>query len=209
MHPSGGNISSTRGPTLNSTSGLHFLQFQRRHFYSHFGRRNCGLEISNNILKVTHSMQWGLDLNPSLPAPNLDSTHHLYTRNVLRDSLKSWVTWSFLLLIIARRNTPGSHHSSQNLVSPVQPSCTAELSSFSGSSPSPTPRSLLILSSSWAEKGSSPHHGTCHSYSLAVQQNLSFLTSVVFSSSRFRVQLLSTAEAWLGASGSGLRVIIY
>ena len=77
--------------------------------------------------------------------------------------------------------------------------------SFSGSSPRPTPGSLLIFSYPWAEEGSSPHGGTCQRYSLTKrQQTVSFLTAFAFSSSSLLVQLLSAAEAWMPQAAAWL-----
>lgn len=85
-------------------------------------------------------------MNPDLPAPNLGSTHKLFSWDVLREFSQVLCHQPFLLLVIAHHTTPWSHHGSQGLLSAAQLSGTAETSSFSGSSPSPTRGVLLILS---------------------------------------------------------------
>lgn len=89
----------------------------------------------------------------------------------------------------------------------AHPCCTAEPSSFSGSSTISTPEGLLFLPLSWQRKAKLTLWHLPKLF-LVVQQNLSFLTSSISSSTRFMSQLPSAAQAWLGDFGSGLRTSI-
>lgn len=164
------------------------------------GTGNWRPKMPSNVLKVTsYVVGSGFELGSSRSS----CFHGMY-----------WETLSqvlfpmpFLSLRIACPTIPQSHHSSQG---PLW-SCIAGSSTFSRSSPSPTLRGLLILSWPW-QKRAKPTLWLLPKLFLVnsvAQQNLSFLTSSVFSSSRLLAQCPSAAQAWLGDFDSGLRASIH
>lgn len=125
----------------------------------------------------------------------------------MRDSFSSPLPHALSAPQYSLSHYPMSYHSSQDLLLPAHPCCTAEPSSFSGSSTISTPEGLLFLPLSWQRKAKLTLWHLPKLF-LVVQQNLSFLTSSISSSTRFMSQLPSAAQAWLGAFGSGLRTSI-
>lgn len=146
------------------------------------------------MFSKSHNTCWGsLYLNPGLLITNLDSTHYLFLWDVLRDFFSQafyhLLTW-----------LPHYHTDTWQLTGPPSPvllSCVDKPSSFSGNSPNLTAPFLLILFYPWQKKGSSPQNDTCPSYSLAIQQNLSFSLHWFFSSPTLMAHLLSAAETCL------------
>lgn len=127
----------------------------------------------------------GPGFEPRSSSLNLDSTHHLFSWVYRETPSQAWC----LLVFSAPCYSSSKYPQVMSLRGPSLTSPAILYSwvrALSGSSASPTPGHLLV-----------------------VQQKSQLPLSVsFFSSSRFRSQLLSAAEAWLGAFGSGLRVRI-
>lgn len=114
----------------------------------------------------------------------------------------------FLLLSIACHTTPC--HTTVHKVSFHQPSHAVQLSHCPEKEwANPHTRgplnSLIVL----AEEGQVLIVVSLPKLFLVVQQNLSFLTSSISSSTRLMAQLPSAAHTWLGVFGSGLRPSIH
>lgn len=143
------------------------------------------------MFSKSYNMWWALNLNPGFLAPNLDSTHHLFSWDIMRDS-QDCSTEPFCSLLCSSLRYPMV--TSQF----TEPSFTSVATLYSWAillfreyiKPHlRAPLNSLLALGRGGVKLTSWHLPKL--FFLAVQQNSSFLTSLVFSS-------LSAAEAWLG-----------
>lgn len=124
----------------------------------------------NNVLEIT---QYVLGVSVFEPRPS-NYKSGLHSLPVFIGCIERFFSQAFYHLVTW---LPHYHTATWQLTGPPSPvvlSCVDKPSSFSGNSPNLTAPFLLILFYPWQKKGSSPQNDTCPSYSLAIQQNLSF-----------------------------------
>lgn len=143
------------------------------------------------MFSKSYNIQWALNLNPGLLAPNLDSIHHLFSWDVMRDS-QACATKPFcsLLCSLLRYSMVTSQFPEPSFTNTATLHSWAILLFREYIKPHLRgPLNSLLALGRGGVKPTSWHLPKL--FSLTVQQNSSFLTWLVFSS-------VSAAEAWLG-----------